>query len=63
MHMGNDNPIRSYVLNGVEIRAEDEERDLGVYLTSDCKPKAAGKVMQSLMQNYQEDLVIKNCQI
>ena len=53
MHMGKDNPPRSYILNRVEIQPEDEEKDLGVYLTRDCKPtlqcsKAAGIAMQSL---------------
>ena len=44
---------RCYTLNGETIQAVDEEKDLGVYLSSDCKPslqctKAAGKAMQSL---------------
>ena len=53
MHMGYDNPSRSYTLNGETIQAVDEEKDLGVYLSSDCKPtlqctKAAAKAMLSL---------------
>ena len=53
MHMGHENPARCYILNGETIQALDEEKDLGVYLSSDCKPnlqctKAAGKEMQSL---------------
>ena len=53
MHMGHDNPNRCYTLNGETITAVDEEKDLGVHLSSDCKPslqctKAAGKAMQSL---------------
>ena len=53
MHMGHENPARCYTLNGETIQAVDEEKDLGVYLSSDCKPslqctKAAGKAMQSL---------------
>ena len=51
--MGYDNPSRSYTLDGETIQAVDEEKDLGVYLSSDCKPtlqctKAAVKAMQSL---------------
>ena len=53
MHMGYDNPSRSYTLDGETIQVVDEEKDLGVYLSSDCKPtlqctKAAAKAMQSL---------------
>ena len=44
---------RCYTLNGETIQAVDEEKNLGVYLSSDCKPslqctKAAEKAMQSL---------------
>ena len=53
MHMGHKNSARCYTLNGETIQAVDEEKDLEVYLSSDCKPslqctKATGKAMQSL---------------
>ena len=55
MHMGSDNPQRrgSYYLNGEEIQPIKEEKDLGVFTASDCKPstqctKAAAKAMSSL---------------
>ena len=49
-----NNPCSDYTLNGETIATADEEKDLGVFLTSDCKPsrqctKAAGKAMQSLL--------------
>ena len=53
MHMGNSNQNVKYTLNGEVIQDVNEEKDLGVYLTSDCKPsmqctKAAATAMQSL---------------
>ena len=54
MHLGNDNPdYIPYMLGGEEIATAKEEKDLGVYLTDDCKPslqctKAATKAMTSL---------------
>ena len=53
MHLGSDNPETTYVLGGEEIATAKEEKDLGVYLTDDCKPslqctKAAMKAMTSL---------------
>ena len=53
MHLGNDNPETTYMLGGEEIATAKEEKDLGVYLTDDCKPslqctKAATKAMTSL---------------
>ncbi|XP_072017081.1 uncharacterized protein [Amphiura filiformis] len=53
MHLGNDNPERSYVLGEDEIMVAKEVKDLGVYITDDCKPstqctKAANKAMTSL---------------
>ena len=52
MHLGSDNPETTYVLGGEEIATAKEEKDLGVYLTDDCKPslqctKAAMKAMTS----------------
>ena len=53
MYLGSDNPETTYVLGGEEIVTAKEEKDLGVYLTDDCKPslqctKAAMKAMTSL---------------
>ena len=54
MHLvHNINPTRSYTLNGRQIKSVNEEKDLGIYLSSDCKlslqcTKAAAKAMQSL---------------
>ncbi|XP_072016906.1 uncharacterized protein [Amphiura filiformis] len=53
IHLGNDNPDRSYVLGDDEIVVAKEEKDLGVYITDDCKAsmqctKAAKKAMPSL---------------
>ena len=51
--MGKSNQNAKYTLNGEVIQDVNEEKDLGVYLTSDCKPsmqctKAAATAMQSL---------------
>ena len=53
MHFGHDNPEITYTLGGAEIATATEEKDLGVYLTNDCKPslqctKSAAKAMSSL---------------
>ena len=51
MHLGN--PEITYTLEGVEIATATEEKELGVYLTNDCKhslqcTKSAAKAMSSL---------------
>ncbi|XP_072014972.1 uncharacterized protein [Amphiura filiformis] len=53
MHFGNANPEVDYIMDGVTLEAIQEEKDLGVYLTSDCKSsvqctKAAQKAMNCL---------------
>ena len=60
MHMGHENPARCYTLNGETIQAVDEEEDLGVYLSSDCKTKPSvhqgRRKSNAEPQNHQEDL-------
>ena len=53
MHLGHDNSEITYTLGGAEIATATEEKDLGVYLSNDCKPslqctKSAAKAMSSL---------------
>ena len=53
MHMGFANPGGSYMMDGVTLEEIEQEKDLGVYITNDCKPstqctKAAQKAMNSL---------------
>jgi hypothetical protein len=53
MHMGSDNLQATYILNDEEIQPVNEEKDLGVYTSSDCKPtlqctKATAKAISSL---------------
>ncbi len=50
MHMGSSNSSGNYSMDGVILEDIDQAKDLGVYLTKDCKPstqctKAAQKAM------------------
>ena len=38
MHVGRSNPCYSYKMGGVELDRTEEERDLGVVMTSKLKP-------------------------
>ena len=53
MHIGSKNTEVEYTMDGVVLEAADQEKDLGVYITNNCKPsvqcsKAAQKAMNSL---------------
>ena len=55
VHFGNNNPKVTYSMNGVNLQAVDNERDLGVIIDSNGKPslqcaKAASKANQVLGQ-------------
>ena len=38
MHLRHDNPEITYTMRGAAIATATEQKDLGVYLTNDCKP-------------------------
>ena len=53
MHMGFNNPMGEYTMNGITLQDISQEKDLGVYITDNNKPsvqctKAAQKAMNSL---------------
>ncbi len=63
MHMGSSNPSGSYSMSGVVLEDIDQEKDVGVYLTKDCKPEYS-KMYQSssesngFAQSYKENLQV-----
>ncbi len=53
MHMGHANPKFSYSMNGQELEETEEERDIGVVISSNMKPSAqcsvAARTAQSVL--------------
>ena len=59
MHMGYSNPGGSYMMDGVTLEEIEQEKDLGVYITNDCKhstqcTKAAAEDHDSLFELSKE---------
>ena len=55
LHLGKSNPHHTYSINGYELSSVEEEKDLGIYISSSCTPSrhvaaAAQKANQVLGQ-------------
>ena len=70
LHIGNNNPKHKYFMNGVELEATEQEKDIGVLVSSTLKPTkqcqkaaaTAGAVLRQITKNfhYRDRKIFKN---
>ncbi len=60
LHIGNNNPRHKYRMNGIELDETDQEKDIGVIISSNLKPAkqcqkaaaTAGTVLRQITKNF-----------